>query len=85
MIIMIRTTKELEKYAAEKLPVGVALNVNKEHWIKPYAEEGEKYSIYYVNTFKAISHPETIEDAVRDIDYITENWLKIQLEETTRY
>lgn len=71
---MIRTTKELERYAMDKLPVGIALSVNKEHYYKPYAEDGEKYSIYYVNTFKAISHPRTIEDAVLDIDIIAKEF-----------
>lgn len=58
------TTKELQKYADKKLPNYVHFDVNKARFIRPWAEEGEKYTIYYRNTYKAIAHANTIDEAI---------------------
>lgn len=63
-----KTTKELIKYAEEKLPRGVALCVNKEHHIKPYAENGEKYTIWHTGNYSSIAHAENIQEAKEMID-----------------
>ena len=62
-LLIMKTTKELIKYAEKKLPREVALSINKEHHIKPYAENGEKYTIWFVNSYSAIAHAETIQEA----------------------
>lgn len=61
------TTKALSEYAQKKLPYGVVLDINKERHIKPFAENGEKYSLRN-SSYKAYAHASTIAEAYEMID-----------------
>lgn len=64
------TTKQLQEYANKALENynGVAFDVNTEHYIRPWAAEGEKYTLYFVNTFAQIASANNIYDAKEIID-----------------
>lgn len=64
------TTKQLKKYADEQLKNynDIFFFVNKEKCIMPYAPNGEKYGIAYINTYKLIARANTIYDALEMID-----------------
>ena len=70
----IRTTKDLEAYADEKLPRGIFLSINKEHHLAPYAPNGEKYSLGFCVTMVMVGgfFANNIQEAVEMIDEYVE-------------
>lgn len=60
--------KNLKEYAQKKLPKGIALCINPARYIKPQAPNGEKYTLFCVNTFKVISAAKNINEAFQMID-----------------
>ena len=70
----IRTTKDLEKYANEKLDYGIALSINKERICKRFTPNGEKYSLVYCSSMTMIKgfHANNIQEAVEMIDEYVE-------------
>ena len=68
--VTIMTTKQLKKYADEQLKNynDVFFFVNTKRIIKPYAPNGEKYGLYYANTYKLIAYANNIADAKEMID-----------------
>ena len=65
------TTKQLIKYAGEKLKNhdSVFFFVNKKRVIKPYAPRGEKYGIAYKNTNTLLDYADNINNAKEMINY----------------
>ena len=64
------TTKQLIKYADNQLKNydNVFLFINTKRFIKPYAPNGEKYGLYYANTYKLITYANNITEAKEMID-----------------
>lgn len=64
------TTKQLIKYANKQLTgfKDVFFFVNPERYLKPYAPNGEKYGLYYPNTYKLIASADNIFNAKNMID-----------------
>lgn len=64
------TTKQLMKYAKNQLENfnSVTFFVNTGRWIRPYAPNGEKYGLCYINTNKLIASANNIAEAKEMID-----------------
>lgn len=64
------TTKQLMKYASKQFENfnGVTFFINTGRWIKPYAPNGEKYGLCYINTNKLIASANNIAEAKEMID-----------------
>lgn len=64
------TTKQLMEYAKISLKNfnSVTFFVNTERWIKPYAPNGEKYGLCYINTNKLIASANNIAEAKTMVD-----------------
>lgn len=61
---MLRTIKDLKDYMKwHRLPYGVVLDINKERHVKPWAPNGEKYTLYYASSFGVIAHANNVNDA----------------------
>lgn len=76
------TTLQLKKYADKQLKDydDVFFFVNTEKSIKPYAPNGEKYGIYYTNTYKIIDCASNIAEAKDMIDYFVRNEQEMEKE-----
>lgn len=63
-------TKQLMNYAKKQLENfnSVTFFVNTGRWIKPYAPDGEKYGLAYMNTNKLIASANNIDEAKNMID-----------------
>lgn len=64
------TKKQLMKYASKQFENfnGVTFFINTGRWIKPYAPNGEKYGLCYINTNKLIVSANNIAEAKKMID-----------------
>ena len=76
------TTKQLKKYADKQLEnyENVFFFVNTEKSIKPYAPNGEKYGIAYINTYKIIDCASNIAESKEMIDWFVRNEQEMEKE-----
>lgn len=64
------TIKQLMNYAGNQLENfnGVTFFANTGRWVRPYAPNGEKYGLCYINTNKLIASANNIDEAKAMID-----------------
>lgn len=76
------TTKQLMKYAKNQLKNfnSVTFFVNPGRWIRPYAPNGEKYGLCYINSNKLIASANNIFNAKNMIDDFVSREQKMEKE-----